>query len=72
MEKATKGFGLPALKVAGAPAHPDFWGVGCNPASGEISDEQYLKQLQAYKDEVAGDKVYKTMCSRPWLLKELK
>lgn len=62
---------LMALKKEGAPAHPDFYGIGCNPASESMSDERYLTQLQAYKDKVGGELVYQTTCSRPWLLEKL-
>lgn len=65
------GFDLMALKKEGAPAHPDYWGIGCNPAPESMSDDQYLKQLQAYKDEVDINAA-KVVCSRPWLLEKLR
>ena len=57
---------LVPLKAEGKAMHPDHWN---NPS--QVSDEQYLKQLQAYKDW-RGDAVYKTACSRSELLKKLK
>ena len=59
-------FGLPPIKAEGEAAHPDIFDN-----VSDISDEQYLRQLQAYKDWV-GDRAYKTDCSRPELLKKLK
>lgn len=39
------GFGLVTLRGEGAPIHPDDFSN-----EDEISDVQYLRQLQAYKD----------------------
>lgn len=39
------GFGLADLRAEGAPYHPDFF-----ENQDDISDEWYLRQLQAYKD----------------------
>lgn len=60
------GFGLVPMKAEGKAMHPDHF----NNAS-DLSDEQYLKQLQTYKDW-AGNSVYEVMCSRPELLGKLK
>lgn len=60
------GFGLPPICGEGMVAHPDSYDN-----VGDLSNERYLRQLQGYKDW-AGDTVYKTMCSRPELLKKLK
>ena len=42
-----KGLRLTSIKAEGRPAHPDIFHN-----SDEMSDEYYLKQLQAYHDEV--------------------
>jgi hypothetical protein len=60
------GFGLVPLKMEGCPIHPDdlfFSNIG-------LTDEQYLKQLQAYKDKSDPD-VKQVACSRPYLLDQL-
>ncbi len=60
------GFGMVGLKTEGAPAHPDYWGIGCNPFTG--TDEQYLRQLQAYADYHGIDEARKVDATRPELL----
>lgn len=60
-------FGLVSIKAEGMPAHPDIYDN-----ADDMSDEQYYRQLKAYRDEVTGDSVYVTYCSRPKLLEKLK
>lgn len=62
----TSCFAFPDLRCEGKAVHPDFFNN-----SADMSEDYYLRQLQAYKDW-AGDIVYKTMCSRPELLDKLK
>ena len=56
--------GLMPLKAEGQAMHPDH-------LSSDLTDDQYVVQLQAYKDW-AGDNVYETSCVRDNLLKYLK
>jgi hypothetical protein len=42
-----------ALKREGAPCHPDWYGIGCNPAS-DRGSERYNKQLNAYIKNIYG------------------
>ncbi len=47
------GLGYVALKQEGAPAHPDWYGIGCNPADDKGSD-RYNRQLDAYIKHIYG------------------
>jgi predicted glutamine amidotransferase len=66
------GFGLFPLKAEGMPAHPDGFGIGYDSGEKFGSDDNYLKQLQAYADWKGYEDTMKTMCSRPHLLSLLK
>ena len=58
-------FGLAHLRREGAPMHPDDYHN-----ESDMSDAQYLRQLQAYKDDNPGSDDYKS-CVRDHLLKDL-
>lgn len=58
-------FGLAHIKREGGPGHPD------DVCGDLVSDEVYLRQLQAYKDAFPGSEDYKS-CVRDRLLKDLK
>jgi hypothetical protein len=62
----TTGFGLAHIKGEGAPAHPDDFDN-----ENEMSDEQYLRQLQAYKDHYKLTVAALTGCVRDRLLPRL-
>jgi hypothetical protein len=56
-------FGLARLKAEGAPVHPDD-------SEADLTDEQYLRQLQLYKDFHGADSVDGSIV-RDRLLKDL-
>jgi hypothetical protein len=56
-------FGLATLKAEGAPVHPDE-------IEADLTDEQYLRQLQRYKDCHGADSVNESIV-RNYLLKDL-
>lgn len=58
-------FGLCHIKAEGKAMHPDD-------IYGDMTDGFYLRQLRSYRDEVAGDGIYKESCVRDNLLKQLK
>ncbi len=58
------GFGLAPLKKEGEACHPDTINIG--------SDEQYLRQLQAYADWHGVATTRNEICSRCYLLEKLK
>jgi hypothetical protein len=66
------GFGLVPVKAEGKAAHPDAYGIGFDNGHKFGSDEQYLRQLQAYSDWHGVEQTKQEMCSRPHLLSELK
>lgn len=67
-----RGFGLVPLKAEGRAAHPDGYGIGWDNGDRFGSDEQYLKQLQAYADWHGVEATKQEQCSRTWLLDKLK
>jgi hypothetical protein len=58
-------FGMAHTKREGGPGHPD------DVCGDNVSDEVYLRQLQAYKDANPGAQDYKS-CVRDHLLQDLK
>jgi formate-dependent nitrite reductase cytochrome c552 subunit len=58
--------GLAHVRREGSPMHPDDISN-----EEEMSDEQYLRQLQAYKDANSSSEDYKS-CIRDYLLPRLK
>jgi len=53
------------VRMEGAAVHPDDTDAG-------LTDEQFLKQLQAHKDALGEYDVRQVWCSRPELLKLLE
>ena len=67
----SEGFGMYPLKAEGAPCHPDYMGVGSGADISHLSDEWYLKQLQAYSDFHGIEEAKQVGCTRPELLGRL-